>query len=77
MSERRCQETVGMVGSVYLRCNAPAAMRVQHRGRTEGPYDMCLECGAHNVSNRDAEVIEWFGADDDKAIWLKSGRTLP
>jgi hypothetical protein len=53
----RCEETLGMVGSQYLRCNAPATIQVQHKGRDEGPYWMCREHAAHNIHNRNAEDV--------------------
>lgn len=53
----RCEETLGMIGSQYLRCGAPAKTLVQHRGRNEGPYWMCDEHAHHNIHNRNAEDI--------------------
>lgn len=53
-----CEETLGMVGDAYIRCNGPAIMKIKHRGRAEGPYYMCLIHGCHNADNRDAEVLE-------------------
>lgn len=53
-----CEETVGMIGDEYLRCGRPAVVLVQHRNREEGPYSMCLECGDHNIANRNAEALE-------------------
>lgn len=53
-----CEETWGMIGDKYLRCGKPSISRIQHRGRDEGPYYMCLEHAWHNVHNRNAEVIE-------------------
>ena len=57
-TDAKCQETFGMIGQKYLECGKPAVMQVQHRGRDEGPYYMCLECGTHNADNRNAEVID-------------------
>ncbi len=54
---KTCEETWGWTGTDYLRCGAPAVMLVQHRGRREGPYQMCLEHGTHNADNRNAEVL--------------------
>lgn len=54
---RTCEETTGMIGDDYTRCGAPAAMIVQHRGRREGPYFMCLMCGTHNARNRNGQVL--------------------
>ena len=55
-----CQETTGMIGNEYLQCGAPAVALIQHRGRHEGPYYMCIECANHNVHNRNADVVAWF-----------------
>ena len=55
--DQRCQETVGMIGDDYIRCEKPAVMLIQHRSRAEGPYYMCLECGTHNLDNRNAELL--------------------
>jgi hypothetical protein len=52
-----CEETTGMIGDTYIRCERPATTLVQHRGRTEGPYWMCATCASHNLENRDAEDI--------------------
>ena len=52
-----CEEVLTMVGSIYLRCGEPAVMQVKHRGRDEGPYVMCRECGEHNARNRNAVVL--------------------
>jgi len=52
-----------MIGEKYLYCGKPAVMRVQHRGRSEGPYEMCLEHGCHNADNRNAEVIACYTDD--------------
>lgn len=57
-----CEETWGMVGDKYLRCGKPSVVQVQHRGRAEGPYFMCLEHGWHNVKNRNAEAIDMLDA---------------
>lgn len=38
---------------------------------------MCLEHAAHNVSNRGADVVLWLGTDEEKALWIQSGRKLP
>lgn len=38
-------------------------MLLQHRGRSEGPYFMCLECGEHNARNRNAEGACSKGAE--------------
>jgi len=55
--EHHCEETLGVIGSQYLRCNAPARILVKHRGRNEGPYWMCDEHAEHNVHNRNAEDV--------------------
>lgn len=52
-----CQEVVMVVGDRSFQCGDRAIVQVQHRGRAEGPYFMCLKCGAHNIRNRDAELI--------------------
>ncbi len=57
LSERGCEETYGMIGDKYLRCGATSLALVQHRGRSEGPYAMCLEHADHNIRNRNAECI--------------------
>lgn len=54
---KTCEETYGMIGEKYLYCGRPAVMLIQHRGRAEGPYFMCLNCGEHNARNRNAEVL--------------------
>ena len=56
--DARCQETKGMIGEDYIRCGKPAIMKIQHVGRDEGPYLMCLFCGTHNADNRRAIVLE-------------------
>jgi hypothetical protein len=53
----RCQEVLGMVGSLYLRCNDPAFTLVQPRGRSEGPYWLCPEHADHYLRNRDCEDV--------------------
>lgn len=63
---RTCEETTGMIGDKYLRCGRPAVMVVQHRGRNEGPYAMCRECGWHNCRNRNAGVVEWLDKDAER-----------
>ena len=55
-----CQETTGMIGNEYLQCGAPAVALIQHRGRHEGPYYMCLGCANHNIHNRNADLVAWF-----------------
>lgn len=60
---RTCQETTGMIGDKYLRCGQPAVVVVQHRGRNEGPYDMCYACADHNLRNRNAGVVEWLDTE--------------
>jgi hypothetical protein len=54
-----CEETHGYDedADMYLRCGKLAAILVQHRGRTEGPYWMCRFHAAHNIDNRNAEDI--------------------
>lgn len=52
-----CEETFGMVGDDYLRCGKPSVVRLQHRGRAEGPYVMCLDCAVHNIANRNAQAL--------------------
>lgn len=59
-----CMETRGMIGNRYLRCNLHAVVILQHRGRNEGPYPMCFECGDHNMRNRNAAPLKWL----DKAL---------
>lgn len=72
--QRRCEEVVGMLGSQYLRCGAPAVVIIQHRGRTEGPYAMCFECADHNMLHRNAGPVEWL----DKDMEIKTmGRYKP
>ncbi len=53
----RCQETTGMIGDHYTRCNRPAVVVVKHLGRNEDPYAMCELCASHNVGNRGAVVL--------------------
>ena len=72
-----CVETSGTVGLRYICCGSPPVAIIKHRGRGEGPYAMCLPHAAHNVSNRAADVIEWIGSDEDRELWIQSGRTLP
>jgi len=57
MADHKCEEVEGMVGSQYLRCGAPAATLVKHRGRDEGPYWMCPEHASHNIRNRGADDV--------------------
>lgn len=57
MGEHCCEEVEGMIGSLALRCNAPAYTLVKHRGRDEGPYWMCPEHASHNIANRNAEDV--------------------
>ncbi len=72
-----CVETLAMVGDKYVCCGWPAVAIVKHVGRDEGPYAMCLSHAAHNVGNRGAVVVKWFGSDEDRSLWLQSGRKLP
>ncbi len=58
--KRTCEEVTGIIGEQYLRCGAPAVVVVQHRGRSEGPYAMCLPCADHNMRNRNAGPVEWL-----------------
>jgi len=60
-----------MIGDKYLRCGKPSVVQVQHRGRSEGPYFMCLEHGWHNVKNRDAEAIDMVDALKEQEWLLK------
>ena len=60
---KRCQETTGMVGDDYLRCGQLAVMLIQHRGRSEGPYFMCLSCGTHNIVHRNAQLLQTVTKD--------------
>jgi hypothetical protein len=53
-----------MIGDQYLRCGLPAVALVQRRGRTEGPYYMCLEHADYNCRNRNAELL----ATDDEEL---------
>lgn len=54
----RCEEVTGVIGDdTYIHCGATAVVLIQHRGRTEGPYFMCLRCGDHNLRHRDAELL--------------------
>lgn len=53
-----CEEASTLSRERYIPCNAPATMLVKHRGRAEGPYRMCEECGTHNIQNRNAEMVK-------------------
>jgi hypothetical protein len=64
MVERKCQETTGAIGNLYLRCGKPAVAVVQHRGRSEGPYDLCEACADHNVRNRNGYVVEQYAPSE-------------
>ena len=48
----RCQEVLGMLGSMHLRCNTEAAMLIFHP-KDNKVYPMCLGCGTHNRDNRE------------------------
>ena len=57
MTEHRCQEVEGMIGSLYLRCGEPATTLVKLRGRDEGPYWLCDMHAFHYIKNRNCEDI--------------------
>lgn len=62
----KCEETGLVLGGVTpIPCGAPAVMLVQHRGRREGPYWMCLAHGTHNCRNRNAVEIGAIITVDD------------
>lgn len=46
-----------MSGMRYFACGAPAIAIVQHDGREERAYYMCLPCTMHNLRNRGASLI--------------------
>lgn len=46
-----CQETTGMIGQIYLRCERPATVIVWHN-KDGKAYPMCPMCGDHNIRNR-------------------------
>lgn len=68
-AEAKCEETWGMLGNgTYLRCGKPAVSLVQHRGRDEGPYFMCMADGWHNCKNRNAALLVGEGALGDVKV---------
>ncbi len=55
--DAKCQEASIFSTEKYIPCFAPAVAIVQHIGRSEGPYYMCLMCAVHNVDNRHAKIV--------------------
>lgn len=46
-----CEETQGMIGSLYLRCGLASTMLIFHE-KDSKVYPMCEACGTHNRDNR-------------------------